>query len=131
MAIQYDAKMQNDVLIVTTSGFDESLEEVQQYGMDVIEVAMRHRATRVLCDERDLEYRLDTIMTFESAKFIAEKAPKVGRVAIVCAPECLPSGQFWETVAVNRGLKVTVTADFERALAWVSEEEPAAAEALA
>ncbi len=122
MAITYRMNSEDSVLYVRTSGKDESMEEVMQYGLAVIQAAVAHGAERVLCDERELEYALPTFSTYEAAKFIAEAAPRVCRVAIVCNPRDAENGAFWETVAVNRGLNVRVTTDLESAIAWVRED---------
>ena len=121
MAIAHQMSVEGNVLYVKASGRDESEEEVKQYGLAVIQMALAHGAERVLCEETELEYALETFSTYEAAKFIAEVAPKICRVAIVCSPRDAESGAFWETVAVNRGLNVRVTTDLQRAKAWITE----------
>ncbi len=121
MAIQHQAVVENGILVIRAQGFDESLEEVQAYGLAVVEACRRERVLRVLCDERDLDYRLGTLDTFQAAAFISDLAPKVGRAAIVPNAEGLDDAAFWEDVAVNRGLTVRVFRDPEPALAWLSE----------
>lgn len=121
MAISYTMQAEGNLLKVTASGKDDSVEEVNQYGMAIIEKALACGTTHVLCDETKLEYALSTFSTFESAKFIAEVAPKVGRVAIVTSAKNAKDGQFWEDVAVNRGLQVRVMTDRKRAEAWINE----------
>ncbi len=121
MAIAYQMSVDDSTLYIKTSGRDESEEEVKQYGIAIIEMAIAHGIERVLCDERELEYALGTVSNYEAAKFIAEVAPKICRVAIVCHPRDAQSGAFWETVAVNRGLKVRVTSDLDQARAWIEE----------
>jgi hypothetical protein len=119
MAIKYIAEIGENLLLITASGRDDNVRQVIDYGTAVIDLAIRHGATLILCDERNLEYRLDTFDTFQTAKHIAELAPKVIRVAIVCDPEFLEDGKFWETVAVNRALQVRVDTDIDRAKAWL------------
>ena len=127
MAIAYSMKAEGDLLLVTSSGRDDSLDDVTSYGMAVIAAAVEGGTRRILCDERNLVYQLSTFANFEAARFVAEQAPRVARIAIVCRPECLADGEFWETVAVNRGLNVIVTADYEKARAWVGEVSSAGA----
>ncbi len=121
MAIQYTMKLEGEVLLVTASGRDDNEEEVRDYGLAIIQEAIRLGCPRVLCDERDLQYNLDTLSNYEAAKFIAEVAPKVSRVAIVCRPQDTQSGEFWETVAVNRGLTVRMLTDIVEAWRWIGE----------
>lgn len=123
MAIQYSLKADGNLLIVKASGFDESLEEVEQYGLAIVEACKEGRYSRVLCDETDLEYRLGTFDTFQSAEFMASQAPKIGKAAIVCNEKFYPDARFWETVAVNRGLRVRVFKNIEAARQWLDEPQ--------
>lgn len=123
MAIQFEVEPLDDYLLVRAHGFDEDLEDVMRYGMGVIQAAIEHDATAVLADERDLEYRLDQTDTFESAKFIAEVAPKVGRFAFVPPEGFEADADFWELIAVNRGLWVRAFRDYDEAVAWVTGTE--------
>ncbi len=125
MAIRYAMQVEEGTLVVRASGFDESLAEVEQYGAAVIAACRAHGVTRVLCLEQELEYRLSTLDTFRAAEFVALHAPKVGRIAIVCAAASLPDGQFWENVVVNRGLTAAVFADPVAADHWL-HADPAA-----
>ena len=120
MAITYQAEMREDgLLVITAAGRDENLQQVLDYGYSVIELAIEKKAKLILCDERNLEYALGTVDTFQAAQQIAERATKVARVAIVCGPNFLEDGKFWETVAVNRYLVVRVDTDFEKAKEWL------------
>jgi hypothetical protein len=120
MAITFQSKMTDGLLLITASGCDENVQQVIDYGTAVLKLATENDACFVLCDERNLEYALDTVDTFELAKKIAEMAPKVIRVAVVCGPMFLEEGKFWETVAVNRALQVRVDTDIDRATAWLN-----------
>lgn len=122
MTITYQAESSDGLLLVTASGQDDNPEQVIAYGRAVIDLAIRHGAERILCDERQLEYRLGTVDTFRAAETIAAMAPRVARVAIVCSPQDFEDGKFWETVAVNRGLHVRVYTDIDKARRWVSKD---------
>lgn len=122
MSIRYVLKPEGDLLTVTTSGADESLEEVQQYGMAILRACQEGNYLRVLCDETELEYRLNTMDTFESAAFLASQAPKLAKAAIVYNSKYVEDARFWETVAVNRGLTVRVFKDVESARSWLAAD---------
>jgi len=122
MPIHYTITVADNTLLVTASGFDESLAQVQQYGMAIIDACKQSGATRILCNEVDLEYRLDTVDTFRAAEFIAANAPRVGRIALVCNPRHLVDARFFEDVAVNRGLLVRVFKDLDVARHWLHHE---------
>lgn len=119
MAITYDFMVEDNLLSVTAAGFDESLEEVQRYGLAIIQEALRHNITMILCDETRLEYRLGTFDTFQSADFIATQAPRLARIALICDPRFTQDAKFWETVVVNRGLTVRVFKEVEMAKNWL------------
>ena len=119
MSIRYSFRVEGDTLFADASGRDENLEEVQAYGLAVIEQALLHRSTHILCDERNLVYQLTTMDTFAAAEFIAQRAPHIARIALVCAPQFYADANFWENVAVNRGLSVCAFKDMERAKAWL------------
>jgi hypothetical protein len=119
MAIKYTMRNDGDLLIVETTGFDESLEEVQQYGLAILNACKQGDYTKVLCNEINLEYRLGTFDTFLAAEFMASQIPKLGKAAIVCNGTFIEDAKFWETVAVNRGLIVHVFKDVESARIWL------------
>jgi hypothetical protein len=119
MAIHYTISFEEGVLKVCASGSDENLADVQQYGMAILTAAKEHGATRVLCDERDLVYRLNTFDTFTAAASIAENAVGVGKVALVCNPANMGDAHFFENVVVNRGLSLLAFTDMASALHWL------------
>lgn len=119
MSIQYVLKSEGDLLTVKTTGFDESLEEVERYGLAILEACKAGNYLRVLCDETELEYRLSTLDTYESAVFLASQAPRLVKAAIVCNEKFVQDAHFWETVAVNRGLTVRVFKDAASAQEWL------------
>lgn len=119
MAIHYDLTVQGDTLQARAWGFDESLEDVQSYGLALIDACREHGVTRVMCDERELDYRLNTFEHYEAAEFIAQQVPALAKVAIVCNPHCLPAADLYEDVVVNRGLMLRIFTDIDQARAWL------------
>lgn len=119
MAIHYKFEVENDLLKVTATGSDDGLEDVKNYGIAIMEAAMETNCLKILCDETGLKYQLGTFDNFESARFISEHAPAVAKVAIVCNPEFIAEAEFWETVAVNRGLQVKFFKDIIHAKDWL------------
>ncbi len=119
MAIQFATRVEDGVLMVAASGFDESPQEVQAYGVALVEAARAAGTDLVYCDERELDYRISIGDAFAAAKFIANLTRAARRVGLVCAPRHFQAGDFWASVASNRGLKVRVFTEPARALAWV------------
>ncbi len=121
MAIDYKFSVDESILIVQASGQDDNLQEVTEYGMAVIEAGISNNVKHILCDETNLIYKLGTFDTYESAKFIAEYAPKIAKVAIVCNPQCISDAAFWEDVVVNRGLTLKMFLHTDDARKWLVE----------
>jgi hypothetical protein len=119
MSIKYAIEFRDNILRVKATGKDDNLEDVKKYGIAVLEAALSSSCSKVLCDETELEYSLGISDNFESAKFISEQAPKIGKLAIFCKIEQMEDASFWETVAVNRGLQVKVCKSPEEAEEWL------------
>jgi hypothetical protein len=122
MAIEYSIGNTAGFLKVTAKGKDENLQEVMDYGHAIVDAAVHHGVAKVLCDETELEYALGTMDIFESARYISEIAPKIARIAIACKPEQTYDAGFWETVAVNRGLRVKMFKTVADAEKWLQDE---------
>lgn len=121
MAISHTISLEGDTLVVVASGFDESLEDAKAYGMAIIQAGLEAGVTRIFCDEVALEYRLGTLDTYLLGKYLAEVAPRLARVAIVCQANQFSDARFWEDVAVNRGLTVRAFTDREKAREWLAK----------
>lgn len=119
MAISFQYEVSGDLLEVITRGKDESLQEATDYAREVLGLAIHHACKRVLCDERELVYHLSTIDTYQLAETASREARQLRKIAIVCAPEFVEEGKFYETVAHNRGLVVLVSTDYQQALDWL------------
>ncbi|WP_076789347.1 hypothetical protein [Chlorobium sp. KB01] len=119
MAIQYTAEVEDEILFVTARGFDENLEDVQNYGMNIIGLCKQCGVARVLCDETALEYRLGTLDTYEAGKYMSENVPILAKVAIVCNPKFFYEAEFFEDVVVNRDLTLRFFSDIDTAMHWL------------
>ncbi len=119
MAIQYTTRVEEGTLFVQASGFDESLDEVEAYGMGVLTATLESGVVHVFCDETALEYRLGTLDTYRAGEFLSTHVPGVAKVAIVCNPASLADASFFEDVVVNRGLTLRVFTDATIALQWL------------
>ena len=121
MPIKYDMKKDGNTLLVKAIGTDDDLQEVIRYGTAVINEATHSKSLKVLCDERELEYRIGTFDLYELAEKYAELAPHLAKVAVVCAPESYPDAKFWEDVSVNKGLRFRVFTSMQDARDWIEQ----------
>ena len=119
MAITYTLQTHGDLLHVETSGTDENLAGVKSYGAAIIQAAVQGACRRVLCDETGSDRKSGTVDTFEAAQFIAAQAPRIAQIAIVCKTADFRDASFWETVAVNRGLRVKAFQTLDAANKWL------------
>jgi hypothetical protein len=120
MAISYEFEIEGDLLKVSTRGKDDHLQDVQSYGMAVLEKALQSECTKIFCDERELEYKLSFVDHYQLAEVASQYGRVLKKIAIVCDQKFVKEGEFFETVAKNRGLSVFLTADYEQALDWLS-----------
>lgn len=120
MAIETHFRAVGNVLITTTSGFDEGLDGAIDYNSRVLEEAIRHNCTSVLCDERNLEYRLSMFETFQLGQFVSEKIHFIRHIAIVSDGSHEEILSFWENVTNNRGVHARVFYNTDDAMNWLS-----------
>jgi hypothetical protein len=121
MPIKYTYSVSGDVLHVKTMGTDKDLDEVQKYGAELIGICKEHHITKVLADERDLEYTIGVIDTLQLAQYYSRKLPILARVAVVANSKYWDDAQFWETASKNRGLNVRVFTSYKEAKQWIEE----------
>jgi len=121
MAIDFQIRIEDDLVFAAASGYDENLEEALDYNRAVLQACIEHDCSRILTDERELEYRLDTVDTFELATQAARAVPSLTKIAIATGPSNQADADFYETVAVNRGLSVKFFPDLDSARAWLNK----------
>jgi len=121
MAINYEFQLDGKILIVTAKGKDDNLEQTMSYAHAILTHSIENECTEVLCDERELEYSLSVIDTFELAETASQNARSIKKIAIVCDQKYLKDGNFYETVAQNRGLTVKVLTDYDEAMKWLKQ----------
>lgn len=123
MSISYSFTIEEDLLHVLAWGADDDLAEVKSYGDAIIDTALANNCRFVLCQELELEYRLNVMDTYAAAAHAAQRAPGIVKKAIVCAERFAEDAAFWETVAVNRGLTVRFFRDETSARHWLGKEK--------
>lgn len=119
MSIKYNFEVVDSILRVKAIGKDDSLDEVLNYGKSIIDAVNKYGVHYVLSDETELEYTISTFETFQSAKYISEQAPKLGKIAIVISPKNAKDASFFENVGVNRGLNIRFFLSNRDAEVWL------------
>ncbi len=121
MAIKFSSDFSDGILSIVTEGFDEGFEDARSYSKSVMNKAKEYNCLKVICDERNLEYRLSMVETFKLAEFLAESVPFDARIAIIADVKFKDVIEFWETVSVNRGVSVKAFHDLDSAKKWIDE----------
>lgn len=119
MAISFTHKIEGETLHVVAQGFDESLQDTEAYARDVLGLALSNACTKVFCDERNLEYRLSVIDTYQLAEAASKEAASITRIGIACASDTISESGFFETVSKNRGLRIVVSPNIEKVQNWL------------
>ena len=122
MAIKYEYEVDGNTLRAVASGFDEDLLDTLKYSLGIVRACFKHKCSRVLLDERKLDYKLDTGDTFNLAQTVVANVPALAWIAIVTHGANMPDAQFFETTANNRGLHVRFFETVEEAETWLSEK---------
>ncbi len=120
MAITFEYKIVDDLLLVESNGCDDGINEALNYNLSIINIARENNITKAVIDERKVEYRLSTFDTFKLAEFVVEQIPGAGKFALVFDKKYSDDITFWETVIVNCGLTARVFDNPESALKWVN-----------
>jgi hypothetical protein len=125
MTYKLAIKQEPSYLHVTITGVN-SWENVQSYLAEIMRECMARRSYRVLIEERLEGPRLGTMDVYQIAADGADRAKGLFE-AIAYVDVNAQGGQmkFAETVAVNRGLPVTVFASVDDARKWLLNMGPA------
>lgn len=122
MAISIQFHTASNVLVTNASGYDDGLNEVIAYNNKILEEAIRHNCTSVLCDERNLDYRLSLFETYTLGQYLAENIRFIRKIAIVSDSRHQDILSFWENVTNNRGVLARVFYNNEEAMNWLSAD---------
>lgn len=125
MTYKLAIKQEPSYLHVTVTGVN-SWENVQSYLAEIMRECMARRTYRVLIEERLEGPRLGTMDVYQIAAEGADRARGLFEaIAYVDANARGDQMKFAETVAVNRGLPVTVFASVDEARNWLLGMGPA------
>jgi hypothetical protein len=119
MTVRIESREKDGVLWLKGKGICDDLASFEAFARLVQGAALPSGLTRLLVDESEVKYALDTLGVFKSGELVAEKTPANFRVAVVYAPGEQADAKFWETVAVNRGVRVRTFEDPTAAEAWL------------
>jgi len=119
MSINYVISDEGKYLKVVSAGACEDLNQLKEYVLAIHNATISSGQERVLVDETQLEYKLSTLNSFDSGRFVSSIGPKPKKLAVLCKLEGWNGTRFWETVAVNRGVPVKIFRDQDSAEKWI------------
>ncbi len=109
-----------DVIMLTVTGLWTGTQgyEALIKGSDAVKA---NQIYRLLLDIREAEVKTSTLDIYTVTSALADYFPAGTRHAVLQAPDesLKSSGNFFETVAANRGVMARAFSDMEEALAWL------------
>jgi hypothetical protein len=85
----------------------------------LVETCGKENCNKVLFDCRPMTGDMPIFERYEIAKYGAESLPYRIKVAMLGREDQVSPDDFFETVAVNRGLILKVFSDMDKAIAWL------------
>jgi hypothetical protein len=119
MSINYTILDKGKYLKIISAGACENLNQLKEYVLAIHNATVSSGQKRVLVDETQLEYKLSTLDSFDSGRFVSSISPKPKKLAVLCKLENWNDTKFWETVAVNRGVPVKIFRNQDSAEKWI------------
>ena len=123
MALEYNIEVDGDLLIVTTRGFDDSVDEAVSYGESVISTCVENQCRKILVDESEMTDVLDKISQYEMVQRLVSLVPYNLSVAFVVDPSNYAETSFGTLVAENRGINVKAFTLQKDAEEWLQLQE--------
>lgn len=121
--MKYEIQADGELLVARVWGEHLNVDELKQYGADLVSACIVGTCTKALLDERELPHTLNEADIYRLAEQYALRAPRLVKAAILFNPKERKNVNFWETCAVNRGLSVRVFVQKEDALAWLNGDD--------
>ncbi len=119
MSLDLRVDVADDILVITTSGVLGNLDQHLDYVRAVHAEVVRLGKTRLLLDERALQYNLKTAEVFKLGENVAGTVEPAMRIAVVTEARKGSRFEFFEDVVRNRGLRYKVFLSREDAEAWL------------
>ena len=123
MALEYSINANDGLLTVTTSGFDENVEEAVSYGKSVITACVENQCRKLLVNEANVTSVLDKGGQYNMVQQLTSLVPHDIFIAFVASPEHFADTSFGALVAENRGMHIKAFTSVVEAKEWLQEQE--------
>ena len=121
MNLDYKIEHRDDILWVDAHGTLGTIEDAKAYFIAVANALKDNNTIKVVCDDCEIDYKLDIVDTYELGKFVSRSLPQMVRIAIVFNPAYKEEVSFWENVVNNLGLTIKTFTDYDKAVNWVNK----------
>ncbi len=122
MALNFTIDIDGDLLTVTTSGFDENVDEAIAYGQSVIKSCVENQCKYILVNESEMTAVLDKVSQYEMVRHLVSLVPYDLSIAFVVNEENHEDAAFGVLVAGNRGMNIKVFMDVDEAREWLQQQ---------
>ena len=126
MGIDLQLFVEPDCIRAVATG-EFSLEEAKRTFLELMEVVVRHKMEKILIDGRDLKGNLTVMERFYFGGFTADTVDANlldGKVhnpqfAYILSESVLDPYRLGESVAMNRGMRIKMFEDADKAIQWL------------
>ena len=120
--LDYKIDVNGDLLNVTTTGYDENVDDAVAYGESVINVCVENQCRRVLIDESQMTSVLDKVGQYQMVQRLVSLVPYDLAIAFVVNPANFEETSFGVLVAENRGINTRAFTSLEEASEWLQTQ---------
>ena len=120
--LDYKIDVNGDLLLVTTAGYDDNVDEAVAYYESLISVCVDNQCRRILIDESQITSVLDKVGQYQMVQRLVSHVPYDLAIAFVFSPEHFEETSFGVLVAENRGINVRAFTTLEEASEWLQIE---------
>ena len=123
MSYERHTEKKGDYLLIRYTGSlaIKDLPRGQNVFQNIADLCRQNECKKVLLDSRELTIDLGTMDLYQIGSLLAETRGSLVKFSILGTDEQVPSDNFMENVAVNRGGFVRVFTVEDEGIAWLSE----------
>lgn len=122
MDITVTSSLKDQYIFIASAGRLEKKEDLFRHAELMYREINRYDKKVILIDNRNTIFPLNKLDYYDQIKYFSTNLPEEIRfykLAIVMDPKYEEIGQFWETVAVNRGFQYHSFTSIEEAHNWL------------
>ncbi len=123
MALDFTIDIDGDLLAVTTSGFDENVDEAVAYGQSVISRCVENQCRKILVNESKMTAVLDKVSQYEMVQHLVSLVPYDLSIAFVVNEDNFEDTSFGVLVAENRGVNIKAFLLVDEAREWLQQQD--------